>query len=167
VSIDLATAQTSAFEAGPMNAPLLALIGNWAGPTVTWFDPESNPDPTHTTASIEAILGGRIVRAAYTGVADGKPHAGEFLFTFDGNEKRFAMAWVDSYHMGTGIMHALGDAQADGALSFPGNWQCGEERWGWRTVIRPIDANTILVQAFMSPPSGEEQRAVETRLSRV
>lgn len=164
--IDLATAPTTSFEPGAAHAPLLALVGEWAGPTQTWLDPSAPPDVTHTSAHIEALLGGRVVRASYTGIAAGKPHTGMFLLTFDEAEACFAMAWIDSFHMGTGLMYARGAPTADGGISFLGSYAAGSERWGWRTVIRPVDASTLSVEATNISPEGQEFRAVETRLSR-
>ncbi len=166
MSIELAAVATSAFAPGEAHAPLLALAGRWSGPTVTWLDPSSNPPATHTEAEIQPILGGRVVRAAYTGTVATEPHAGEFLLTFDQNEGHFAMAWVDSFHLGTGLMFAPGGPTGDGALAFLGSYACGGERWGWRTSIRLVDANTVIVSATNIAPDGTEHRAVETRLSR-
>lgn len=166
MSIDLAHAATSAYEPGAAQAPLLALAGSWAGATKTWFDADGAPEETHTVATIEPILGGRMVRATYTGTAMGKPHAGMFLLTFDESEGRFALAWADSFHLGTGLMYAPGAPTADGGLAFLGSYAAGPERWGWRTTIRLIDPTTLLVEATNITPAGEETHAVETRLSR-
>ena len=165
MSIDLVSAATSPFEAGPEQGPLLALAGSWAGPTKTWFDADGDPEVTHTVVVIEPILAGRIIRATYTGTAMGKPHAGMFLLTFDKAEGHYAMVWVDSFHMGTGLHFAPGKPLADG-VSFLGSFPAGDERWGWRTSIRMIEGGVVLVEATNIMPDGTEMHAVETRLSR-
>ena len=166
MSIDLAHAATAPFEPGLAQGPLLALSGGWSGTTNTWIEPGAEPEQTTTVATIEPILGGRMARATYTGTAMGKPHAGMFLLTFDEAEGHFALAWADSFHLGTGLMYAPGAPTPEGALSFLGSYAAAGERWGWRTTIRLVDPTTLLVEATNISPAGEETRAVETKLSR-
>lgn len=57
-------------------------------------------------------------------------------------------------------------ASGDGLVSVLGSYAAGEERWGWRTVLRLVDADHLVIQAFNISPQGREDRAVETELTR-
>lgn len=163
--IALATAATSPFEPTPEHARFLPLAGLWEGPTTTWFDPSTPPDHNHTQACFEAVLGGRFLRLQYSGTVIGKPHAGEMLFAYEIDEKRYSLAWIDSFHTGTMLMISVGNITADGAISVLGSYAAGDQRWGWRTVLHPNPDNLIL-EAFNVMPDGTEYPAIKTCFAR-
>lgn len=168
--IDAAACLTTTFRPGPQHEQLLALVGRWSGTTSTWLDPEAPADQAGTEATIEALLGGRFVRIDYQSAVQGKPHAGQMLFGFHSDARAFELAWLDSFHTGTAIMHSTGVASdgAHGALaSVLGSYSAGPERWGWRTVLRPLHRDELLIEAYNVSPRGHEDRAIATRLKRL
>jgi Protein of unknown function (DUF1579) len=160
--LNLATAETAPFSATDGHRDLHALVGEWEGTTRTWLDPSARPDEGHTTARIEAVLGGRFVRLEYRGTVIGKPHAGEMLLGCD-TDGRLAAAWIDSFHMATGIMMSTGERRADGAVSVLGSYDAGGQQWGWRTVLR-ADGGGLAIDTTNIAPDGVEHPATESRL---
>lgn len=165
-ALDLTRADTMPFAASEGHRELFGMAGSWEGPTRTWFDPTSSSDESQTTAHIELILGGRFLRIDYQGTVMGKPHAGEMLLGYEPDEGRFTSAWVDSFHMGSGIMLSTGARRDDGLISVVGSYRAGGEQWEWRTVFRPIDDENLTIEAYNITPDGNEARAIETRLAR-
>jgi hypothetical protein len=163
--IDLATAETTPHAASDGHRDLHALVGEWEGATQTWFEPSVPPDRSRTTARIQAILGGRFVRFEYRGTVISKPHAGEMLIGYDQTEGSFTALWVDSFHMGSGIMKCTGERGGAGAISVLGSYDAGGQTWGWRTVVR-LDGEHLVVEATNIAPDGQEYPAIESRLSR-
>lgn len=164
--IDLTTAATTPFEPAAAHEALKRMIGRWSGPTRTWLDPTAPPDVSTTEASVDAILGGRWLRLAYQGSVLGKPHGGEMLIGFHQDAQVFEVAWVDSFHTGTAIMLSTGATREDGAMAMLGSYGAGEERWGWRTVLRLSEKGELVMEAFNISPDGQEYPAIETRLAR-
>jgi len=164
--IDARTAPTTPFEPGPQHELLAAMAGDWSGPTQTWFDPDGLPEECTTEASARLLLGGRWLRIDYRGEAMGKLHAGEMTLGFHRDAKQFEMAWIDSFHTGSQIMSFAGPLRDDGEISVLGSYQAGAERWGWRTAYRLEAPGTLVVRAWNITPDGQEQRAIETRLTR-
>ena len=76
------------------------------------------------------------------------------------------MAWVDSFHMSTGIMFSEGDA-ADKFSAF-GTYFTGPDtpRWGWRTELEQLDDDNIVITAYNVEPDSADQIATETRYTR-
>jgi regulatory protein YycI of two-component signal transduction system YycFG len=84
------------------------------------MDPSAPPTESHGTSSVKEILGGRYVLSEHTGKfsmpgPDGKMMDMDFkgISTegYDNAKKKFVSSWVDN--MGTGIMYAEGDYDAD------------------------------------------------------
>ena len=164
--LDLTTAETAPFTATDGHQDLHGLAGSWDGVSRTWIDPERVPDESRSTARIAAILGGRFIRIEYRGTVMGKDHAGEMLIGYEPGEDRFTAAWVDSFHMATGIMMSAGERASGDAVSLLGSYDGGGQSWGWRTVLRRIDDDHISIESFNISPEGREDRAIETRLTR-
>jgi len=164
--IDVRTEPTAPFQAGPQHELLAAMVGDWSGPTQTWFDPDGAPEECETEASARLLLGGRWLRFDYSGEAMGKRHAGEMTLGFHRDPQRFEMAWIDSSHTGTEIIYSTGPLAEGGGISVLGSYHAGAERWGWRTAFLLEGADTLIVRAWNVTPDGQEQRAIETRLRR-
>ena len=150
---------------GP-HAELAKLVGEWSGPTKTWFEPDVVVDESPMTGKMTAILGGRYIMHEYTGAMQGKPFEGVAIYGFDLSTNKFQTAWVDSFHTANAIMFFEGDAgeKSNGA----GTYYTGPDtpRWGWRTEIEITDGDNIVLTAFNITPEGEETKATETRYTR-
>ena len=164
LNLDLATAETAPFSPTDGHGDLRPLLGTWLGLTRTWLDPSMPPDEGQTVARVEAILGGRFVRMEYRGTVMTRSHAGQMLIGYDSDTGRFTAAWVDSFHMATGIMTMTGERRPDGAISLLGSYPAGGQQWGWRTVIRCSDAGQLVLESWNIAPDGGEHPAIESRL---
>lgn len=139
------------------------LEGEWEGETKTWFEADQLADVSPMTGTMKPILGGRFILFEYEGTLTGKPFEGIAIIGFSISDDKFQMAWVDSFHMGTGIMFSQGK-NAEKLFSVLGNYGGAElpEPWGWRSEIELKDADTMIVTAYNISPAGEEAKATET-----
>lgn len=147
---------------------LSALIGNWEGTTKTWFEPGIIADESVMKGTIRPILGGRFVMHEYKGSLNNKPFDGIAIYGFDIPNNKLQCAWIDSFHMGTGMMLSNGDALENG-FSILGSYGGPDipVPWGWRTVIELIDKDNLVITAYNISPEGQEDKATETIYRRV
>ena len=70
-------------------------------------------------------------------------------------------SWIDSWHMGRGILSLKGIIDSTGTIKVSGTWPAppGPD-WGWRIELTPTDTTLHLVM-YNIKPDGEEFLAVD------
>lgn len=155
-------------QTGPHHL-LNRLAGNWQGTTRTWFEGPDPVDEAQMSGVIRPLFDGRFMLHEYKSTFQGKPFEGMAILGYNMLSQAYQSTWVDTFHMGTGIMLSEGDKNghffsALGAYSSGGD---NPEQWGWRTEIAVEDDDTILFTAYNISPGGQEFKATETIYHRV
>lgn len=145
-----------------------SIVGSWQGSSKTWFEKDVLVDEAPSTAEITSILDGRFISYDYQSSLEGKPLAGKMIIGFDIPYQKFTFSWVDSFHMGTQIMQATGEATNKGfsILGSYGNPEYGDQLFCWRTELEIISDDEIVFTAYNIMPGEEETKAIETILRR-
>ena len=139
------------------------LIGEWQGNTKTWFEPGDPVDESPMQGTIKPLFDGRFVLHEYKGSFQGKAFEGIAIYGYNISSQRFQSAWIDTFHMGTGIMFSEGN-KGD-TYKATGHYESSPENpelWGWRTEIASSNENEIILTAYNISPGGEESKATET-----
>lgn len=142
---------------------LQTLIGNWEGMTKTWFEPNVIADESPIKGTIRSILGGRFIMHEYRGSLNGESFEGMAIYGFDIQNETFQSSWIDSFHMGTGIMLSSGIPIANG-FSVLGSYGGPDmpQPWGWRTIVELRSPDNLIITAYNISPEGHEDMAMET-----
>jgi len=147
---------------------LINLVGNWEGKTSTWFEKDVLADEAAMQAKITELLEGRFINYEYQSTLNGKPYQGVMTWAYDLGNEKCQCSWVDSFHMGTAIMHSEGQETKNGfAVTGAYGWIGIGEPWGWRTELEIINPDQFIITAFNISPEGEEAKATETIFHRV
>jgi len=149
-------------ESGP-HLRLASLAGSWDGRTRTWFEKDVLADESPMRGKITTIMDSRFIRYEYTGTLNGKPFEGTMLWGYDLGSNKCQCSWIDTFHMGTGIMASEGNETGNG-FSVLGSYGGPDmpEPWGWRTELEIINSDQFIIRAFNISPEGEEAKATET-----
>lgn len=143
------------------------LAGEWEGTTQTWFEAGKAEDEASISCTIRPVLNGMFMLHEYNSTFKGKPISGMAIIGYSIGNAAYQCAWIDSFHMGTGIMFSTG-GESEKLLSVLGSYG-GEgipEPWGWRTEIDMLTNNRIIITAYNISPSGESVKATETIYNR-
>jgi hypothetical protein len=154
-------------ESGP-HSRLASLVGSWDGSTRTWFEKDILADESPMRGKITLIMDNRFLSYEYQGTLSGQPFEGKMLWGYNLGTQVCEMSWIDTFHMGTGIMQSLGSETGNG-FSVLGSYG-GEgipEPWGWRTELEIINSDQFVLRAFNISPEGEEAKATETIYHRI
>lgn len=148
---------------------LNSLVGDWEGRTQTWFEPGEPVDDSPVSGSIRPLFDGRFVQHEYKGRFEGNEFEGIAIYGYHMKTGKFQCAWMDTFHMGTGIMFSEA-VEKEAFYNVLGSYEASaeqpDERWGWRTQIEIVNENNIIITAFNIDPQGEETKESETIYTR-
>ena len=151
---------------GGIHHRLGQLVGEWEGTTKTWFEPDKLADESPWRGTLRAALGGRFVVHEYEGSMQGKPLSGMAIYGYHLDPDRYEMAWVDSFHTGSGIMFFKGQNEGRG-YDVRGSYEAPPgPPWGWRTELQQPEADRLVITHYNITPEGQEAKAVETEYRR-
>jgi len=160
------------FEDSILEGPhqqLNLMEGNWQGISRTWFEPDKVANEAAVEGTIKAVLNGRFLMHEYKSTFAGKPLEGINIIGYDLNTRSFQSAWIDSFHMSTGIMfskHKTEEGPFNVLGGYEVNYNNEEQIWGWRTEIVLKDNDHLIITAYNITPEGEEQLATEISYTR-
>lgn len=144
-----------AMTPGDQHANLAKATGSWEATIRTWMDPAAEPMVSKGTVERKMTLGGRILEEHLSSEMMGQPFTGVGRVGYDNVTGRHWSTWTDS--MSTGIYLSYGSEDADGSISYAGEYQ--DPMSGGmiksRAVVRWVDENTQLFEWHEDRGEGE------------
>ena len=159
---------TFAETSGSPHQFLSRLAGGWAGTSKLWFEPDKLANEAPLVGNIQIILDGRFALFLYQSSIEGEAQHGMFTFGYNTLLDRYEASWLDSFHNNTAIMFCTGNAIDNGFFvlgSYPD--PNGGPDWGWRTEVKLVDEDHLVITAYNVLPDGGESKATEAQLTRI
>lgn len=91
---------------------------------------------------------------------EGKRQEGTILLAASEHGKAVELAWVDSWHQSSAVLHLVGEVSDSGHIKAKGSYPAGKEVWGW-TIAFHHDGDELAVEMENVTPSGEAVWAVK------
>ncbi len=151
-----------------MNTLLSRSKGKWKGIKKLWLSPGKACRECDITAEVRDTALGRSAVIDYAWSLEGERQEGHLVLNTDFGKGGVQAAWVDSFHMATGIMILKGEFKRPDTIDLMGNYTAppGPD-WGWRMVIVAPDENTLNLINYNVSPGGDEYLAIEVSLKHV
>jgi hypothetical protein len=163
------TSFSESFQLG-VHSEFQNYTGNWTGQCRVWFGPDQLADEAEMTGTIRIILNGRFLVHEYTASFQGKPLEGFMIMGYDLHTDRFQSAWIDTFHMNTGILFSQGGTGKKSRPDVVGSYSSGgesPEEWGWQTDMQLQENGELIITAYNISPQGESVKATETIYRRI
>lgn len=145
---------------------LAACAGEWRGSS-RLQDPHANlAEDSPSTATVTPVLDRRFVRFDYTWGYQGRLQSGCILFGGDPKGIANTAHWIDTWHMGHGVLACEGPGLDSEHLSVRGSYAVPPDAdWNWRIDLDLSNARTIKLVMYNISPDGKEDVAVEASYS--
>lgn len=146
---------------------LRKLVGGWTGTSRLWLEPDKLTDESPVVGSFQLVLDGRFALFLYQGSVEGELQHGMYTFGYNTLTDQYEASWVDSFHNNTAIMFCVG-SPIDNGFSVLGSYPdpSGGPDWGWRTEVKMIDNDHLVITAYNIHPELDEAKATEATLTR-
>ncbi len=155
----------AAMTPGEHHEHMKKLAGNFDYTIKMWMDPSAAPTESTGKRSAEMVLGGRYLHETYSGSVMGMPFEGVGLLGYDNVGKQYVSTWVDN--MSTGLMTGHGTCSKDGwAMTSESLDPVTGKPVTSRTKTSMPDADTIVMEMFMSGEDGKEYKSMEITCKR-
>jgi len=94
---------------------------------------------------------------------DGKEHEGVMIICCSSKENQ--IAWVDTWHENSAILHTKGDAEKGDLIKTKGSYSAGKQVWGW-TIDLKLDHDVLEISMDNVTPEGKADWAVKATYKR-
>jgi len=153
---------------GELHKKLEAMVGNWNFITRWWAEAGAPPEESKGTSVNKWILGGRFVQEDITGDMMGQPFHGMGITGYDNYNQKYQYLWIDE--MATCFMIADGTIDNSGKIiTFEGtydDYMTGQKDKEFKSIIKLIDNDTRIYQAYDHAPDGKEYLSFEVAYKR-
>jgi len=143
-----------------------SLAGSWTGVSKLYlpFMEENQIRESASTMTVAAANNFGVI--SYTWAEDG-PQEGTLILIGNPKTDALELAWVDSWHQNSSVLHLKGMGADSDALIAAGEYGPYEgQMWGWRIEIRAI-GDQLSFKMFNVAPDGNEDWAVDALYTRV
>ena len=142
--------------------------GSWAGKSklnLPWLDEDKRISTSTSKLHVDTDDNHAFATLTYTWEHEGKKQEGTLLVAGHSKSPEIEVAWVDSWHQNTGILHCTGTVGEGDHIKVRGSYKAGTEVWGWTIALKPEGEHIRLVMENVTP-AGEAEWAVDALYTR-
>jgi hypothetical protein len=164
------TAQQGEFKV-PGPAPEMEIlkpgVGTWDAHVKFYMDPSKPPQESTGVMKRTVTMNGRFVEEKYEGKVFGEQFKGYGVAGYDPVKKMYSAFWIDSMSNQMMVMYGTYDAKAK-TFTYTGEeeTQFVKGKLKVRDVLRVINDNEQVFEAYRTPEGGKEFKMMEIKYTR-
>jgi hypothetical protein len=161
----IALAADANLHAAPEHARLVAMSGTWDVEMTFWSRPGGPGLATKGTSTIRPLFDGLFVEEKIEGALNGTPFTTLAWTGFNTTTHQYEATRIASTNTSRIAETGSYDEQA-GQFELKADYLLAGETWHQRTVIRPVSADTMIANSYLSFGNVPEWKAVEIKYTR-
>lgn len=156
-------------EVGPPHQALRDRQGAWDATVKFWYAPDTPPEVSQASSTVEPIMGGRYMLERFTStMPDGSAFEGMGLTGYDNLKDAFVAMWIDT--MSSGILTAQSTSYAEDFSRIEYRGEAPDPMAKTYKTQRSIeswpDADTRVMEAWEKGPDGRDMKVMEITYTR-
>lgn len=141
--------------------------GSWKGETKLHLDfmPEDKKVQTSSTfLHIDTDRDHKFAKLDYIWYYQGTRHEGLMLVCGSAKSGAYEIAWSDSWHQNTAVMHLAGELKGN-SIKTKGSWKAEDQVWGWSIELIATEKGFAIKMEVITP-EGKADWAVDSAYAR-
>jgi hypothetical protein len=162
---DHVKAWTEFAKLAPQHELFKHVVGQWKVETTESWPGMDKPNVSTGMAVCRLMMDGRFLQQRYESDYQGTKFRGLGIYGYDKSKKKYFCVWLDNMSTGLTLSEGEYDKESD-QLVLEGEAASPMGKMRTRTVIKPVDDDTLTMDYYVAMPDAKEHKAMVATYTR-